>query len=185
MTGGTVFDRHVQAVEPPSRYIIAPPFTTTSWFMPTCEGRAVQRLLGQQRVVVLACQLIQQDMLRRIAGFQLLSIWQQGLLTSVVVRDISPLFVTFNYTVEVSPSGVSVWYFPLHLKPRKSIRLTLAYGSGLECISRALGYRIHPSSDQKCFRRSPPHMRQATSLCRSGPGTYPSFLHPSLYCKLG
>ena len=27
MAGGTVFDRHVQAVEPPSRYIIAPPFT--------------------------------------------------------------------------------------------------------------------------------------------------------------
>ena len=27
MAGGTVFDRRVQAVEPPSRYIIAPPFT--------------------------------------------------------------------------------------------------------------------------------------------------------------
>ena len=27
VTGGTVFDRHDQAVEPPSRYIIAPPFT--------------------------------------------------------------------------------------------------------------------------------------------------------------
>ena len=27
MADGTVFDRHVQAVEPPSRYIIAPPFT--------------------------------------------------------------------------------------------------------------------------------------------------------------
>ena len=27
VAGGTVFDRRVQAVEPPSRYIIAPPFT--------------------------------------------------------------------------------------------------------------------------------------------------------------
>ena len=27
VTGGTVFNRHVQAVEPPSRYIIAPPIT--------------------------------------------------------------------------------------------------------------------------------------------------------------
>ena len=28
VAGGTVFDRHAQAVEPPSRYIIAPPFYT-------------------------------------------------------------------------------------------------------------------------------------------------------------
>ena len=27
VTGGTVFDRHVQAVEPPSWYIMSPPFT--------------------------------------------------------------------------------------------------------------------------------------------------------------
>ena len=27
VTGGTVFDRHDQAVEPPSRYIIFPPFS--------------------------------------------------------------------------------------------------------------------------------------------------------------
>ena len=45
MAGGTVFDRHVQAVEPPSRYIIAPPFTGRRGFGSTA-GEQIQLLIS-------------------------------------------------------------------------------------------------------------------------------------------
>ena len=66
-------------------------------------------------MVVLAGQLIQQEILRRLAGFQLLTVWQQGLLTGVVMRGFSPLLVTLNRTVNVSPSGALVVNFHLPL----------------------------------------------------------------------
>ena len=44
MAGGTVFDRRVQAVEPPSRYIIAPPFTPKAKLLMLEQWRAGLRV---------------------------------------------------------------------------------------------------------------------------------------------
>ena len=101
---GTVFDRHVQAVEPPSRYIIAPPFTVNAIIRAAPSPKAKLLMLQQ---------------------------WRAGLRVSealdLEVRDLSLDTATPTLRVR-SGKGGKTRLVPVHPELHGALSSALAYG---------------------------------------------------------